>query len=189
MQAHHPVWEFVHSAWADSLFRWSSAVERFCQSCGELASRHSVFHQVKLSRRGHMRDQTGLVPCQGLDLGYVIAKRPPLSDFALSPTRIFKINEALAKSLHFEKTGTPCQTGKETGNCHQQAKRQFSCQTLNDFKVETARSFVILRRRQESPLPILSNRLILLELKHLPQTYPHVLNYIPGHQKRVHRLF
>jgi len=46
-------------------------------------------------RRGYMIDQTGLVPCQGLDLGYVIAKRPPLSDFALRPTRIFKIDKAL----------------------------------------------------------------------------------------------
>jgi len=27
----------------------------------------------------------------------VIAKRPPLSDFALSPTRIFKIDEALER--------------------------------------------------------------------------------------------
>ena len=36
-----------------------------------------------------------VVPCQGLDLGYVIAKRPPLSDFALSPTRIFKIDKAV----------------------------------------------------------------------------------------------
>jgi len=35
------------------------------------------------------------VPCQGLDFGYVIAKRPPLSDFAFSPTRTFKIDEAL----------------------------------------------------------------------------------------------
>jgi len=35
------------------------------------------------------------MPCQGLDLGYAIAKRPPLSDFVLSPTRIFKIDKAL----------------------------------------------------------------------------------------------
>jgi len=49
-----------------------------------------------------MRDQTGLVPCQGLDFGDVIAKRPPLSDFALSPTRIFKIDEALGMGLRPE---------------------------------------------------------------------------------------
>jgi len=36
-------------------------LERFCKSCGELASRHSVFHQVKPLRRGHMIDQTGLI--------------------------------------------------------------------------------------------------------------------------------
>jgi len=35
------------------------------------------------------------VPYQGLDLGYVIAKRPPLSDFAFNPTRIFKIDKAV----------------------------------------------------------------------------------------------
>jgi len=40
------------------------------------------------------RDLADLVRCQGLNLGYVIAKRPLLSDFALSPTRIFKIDEA-----------------------------------------------------------------------------------------------
>jgi len=39
---------------------WGEYVlERFCKPCGELASRHSVFHQVKPFRRGHMRDQTG----------------------------------------------------------------------------------------------------------------------------------
>jgi len=47
-----------------------------------------------------MIDQTGRVPCQGLDFGYVIAKRPPLSDFALSPTRIFKI-DTLGEALVF----------------------------------------------------------------------------------------
>jgi len=56
---------------------------------------NSVFHQVKPVRREHRKDQTGRVPCQGLDFGSVIAKRPPLSDFALRPTRIFKIDEAL----------------------------------------------------------------------------------------------
>ena len=37
-------------------------LERFSQSRRALASRHSVFHQVKPFRRGHMIDQTGLVP-------------------------------------------------------------------------------------------------------------------------------
>jgi len=32
-----------------------------------------------------------------LDFGDVIAKRPPLSDFVLSPTRFFKIDEALER--------------------------------------------------------------------------------------------
>jgi len=35
-----------------------------------------------------------LVPCQGLDLGCVIAKRPPLSDFALRPTPNFRVDGA-----------------------------------------------------------------------------------------------
>jgi len=37
------------------------------------------------------------VPCQGLDLGRVITKRPPLSDFALRRTPIFRVDEALAQ--------------------------------------------------------------------------------------------
>jgi len=42
-------------------FEFSSRIiERFSQSCGGLASQHSVFHQVKPFRRGHMIDQTGL---------------------------------------------------------------------------------------------------------------------------------
>jgi len=35
------------------------------------------------------------VPCQGLNLGDVIAKRPPLSDFVLRPTLNFRMDEAL----------------------------------------------------------------------------------------------
>jgi len=30
---------------------------------------------------GQIISGNALVPCQGLDFGYVIAKRPPLSDF------------------------------------------------------------------------------------------------------------
>ena len=37
----------------------------------------------------------GLVPCQGLDLGCVITKRPPLLDFAFRQTPIFRVDEAL----------------------------------------------------------------------------------------------
>ena len=45
---------------------------------------------LEQQRHGTRRKKReSLVPCQGLDFGYVIAKRPPLSDFALSPTRIF----------------------------------------------------------------------------------------------------
>jgi len=40
---------------------WGGPLERFSQSCSALASRHSVFHQVKPFRRGHMIDQTGLI--------------------------------------------------------------------------------------------------------------------------------
>jgi len=43
-----------------ALLRSELGLERFSQSCGELASRHSVFHQVKPFRRGHMIDQTAL---------------------------------------------------------------------------------------------------------------------------------
>jgi len=36
-----------------------------------------------------------VVPCQGLVLGYVIAKRPPLSDVALRPPQIFNVDNAV----------------------------------------------------------------------------------------------
>jgi len=39
-------------------------------------------HQSKRIYRGHRREQLALEPCQGLDLGYVMEKRLPLSDFA-----------------------------------------------------------------------------------------------------------
>jgi len=80
-------------------------LERFCKSCGGLASRHSVFHQVEPLQRGHMIDQTGLeyadcplqserrVPCQGMDVGDVIAKHSSLSDFAFRPTPIFNVDK------------------------------------------------------------------------------------------------
>jgi len=45
---------------SDRLWVWR-ALERFYKSCGELASRYSVFHQAKSFRRGHMIDRTGLV--------------------------------------------------------------------------------------------------------------------------------
>jgi len=43
-------------------------LERFRKSCGELASRHSVFHQVRPSRRGHVIDQTGLTGKHSADV-------------------------------------------------------------------------------------------------------------------------
>jgi len=72
--------------------------ERFCRCCRELASQLSVLRQVKPFRHGHLRDQTGRVPCQGLDLGDVIAKHPPLSDFALRLSLNFRADAALGMS-------------------------------------------------------------------------------------------
>jgi len=39
--------------------------------------------------------QLVVVPCQGLVLRCVIAKRPPLSDFASGPTPIFKVDNVV----------------------------------------------------------------------------------------------
>jgi len=41
-------------------------LERSYQSCGELASRHLAFHQVKPFPRGHRRGQTGLAGSHGI---------------------------------------------------------------------------------------------------------------------------
>jgi len=71
----------------------SRALERFCKSCRGLASRHSVFHQVKPFRRGHMRNQTGAL--SGLGFGV----RPPLSDFAFRPTPNFRVDDARVESF------------------------------------------------------------------------------------------
>jgi len=39
------------------------------------------------------------VPCQRLDLGCVITKRPPLSDFTLRSLRIFRVNKAVVSEF------------------------------------------------------------------------------------------
>jgi len=69
-------------------------LDQFGLSCARvkeisLDERLNAARQVR-----HKIYKNALVPCQGLDFGYVIAKRPPLSDFVLSPTRSFKIDEA-----------------------------------------------------------------------------------------------
>jgi len=71
------------------------APDQFGRSCARV-ERVSLDERLNAARQvRHKIYKNALMPWQGLDLGCVIAKRPPLSDFALSPTRIFKIDKAL----------------------------------------------------------------------------------------------
>jgi len=47
-----------------------------------------------------IRGECARVPCQGLDLGRVLTKRPPLSDFAFRRTPIFRVDKALVVITH-----------------------------------------------------------------------------------------
>ena len=106
----HPALSDFYRGWnlsADSekmIHSRLSTIDQFGLSCARVEE-VSLDERLNAARQVRYKIyKNALVPCQGLVLGYVIAKRPPLSDFALSPTRIFKIDKALDLCTRY-KTG------------------------------------------------------------------------------------
>jgi len=61
----------------------SKRLDQFGLSCARV-ERVSLDERLNAARQvRHKIYKSALVPCQGLDFGYVIAKRPPLSDFSV----------------------------------------------------------------------------------------------------------